>query len=308
MSAPLSADSYGAHFGRSIMTLLARSDAAGAGPVFRVLDVGCGRGRLMADLYRILEASLSGRKVEIHGLEVTEHRAAEEGYTARAVASLTESVPEVDWRQHLHLCSDRDPWPFPNGHFDCIVSNQVLEHVADHALFFAEHARVLTPAGFGIHRFPPRENLWDGHLHLPLVHKARDIETVAGLVRWASRLGLGKFRGAYKAEKLARGFTLEDYVRYQSEYVWYHLNYITTGDALRLAKKNRLKASLVLSATPLQRLIERLTRRAVTAATPYDLALLDRFLPVLGLLHLRANATLTVEKSRLKRYGVWTDQ
>lgn len=37
--------------------------------------------------------------------------------------------------------------PFPDGHFDLVAANMVLEHVADPARFFREVARVLRPGG-----------------------------------------------------------------------------------------------------------------------------------------------------------------
>lgn len=61
----------------------------------------------------------------------------------------------VDFQAHSQL---RDPaWfrllgpageiPFPNGTFDVVACNMVLEHVADPRAFFAEVARVLKPGG-----------------------------------------------------------------------------------------------------------------------------------------------------------------
>ncbi len=44
--------------------------------------------------------------------------------------------------------------PFPDGHFDCVVVIDFLEHIPDERLFMAEAARVLKPGGFIILNVP----------------------------------------------------------------------------------------------------------------------------------------------------------
>ena len=44
--------------------------------------------------------------------------------------------------------------PFPDAHFDCVISTQVLEHIEDHERAAAELARVLKPGGFAVISVP----------------------------------------------------------------------------------------------------------------------------------------------------------
>jgi SAM-dependent methyltransferase len=300
---------YGRNYTRAIMTLRARNPVPEDRKVFRILDTGCGHGRLMAALHNVLSAGLKPLSVEVHGLEVAEHRGAEPDYFAGTIAALKEAVPDVDWGARLHLCSDKEPWPFPDGYFDCVVSSQVIEHVVDHQLFFAEHARVLHQHGYGVHEFPLRERIRDGHLLLRGIHRETDFENIKRRIRKNTRRGVGKYKGRYKAKKESEGFGPEDYERYQSEYVWFQLNYLSRSDALRLAKANRLKGSFILTASIVQRMFERLRLKSKPGSVlaPYDMRFLSRLMPIVPLLIRSGSGTLILEKSRLKRYGVWTD-
>lgn len=60
----------------------------------------------------------------------------------------------MDWGGRLHLITTTQDWPFADGTFDLVLSNQVLEHVVDKPAFFAQIARVLTPTGASLHLFP----------------------------------------------------------------------------------------------------------------------------------------------------------
>jgi SAM-dependent methyltransferase len=57
--------------------------------------------------------------------------------------------------------------PFPDRHFEFCFSDQVMEHVCDHALVFREIVRVLKPEAVSVHRFPGPNMLMEGHLFLP---------------------------------------------------------------------------------------------------------------------------------------------
>ena len=80
--------------------------------------------------------------------------------------------------------------PFPEGAFDFVLSNEVIEHVHDDALYARECVRVLRPGGraiiFAPNRWYPVEQhgvYWRGEYHfgnIPLVNYLPD--------RWRNRL------------------------------------------------------------------------------------------------------------------------
>lgn len=103
----------------------------------RVLDFGCGRGSL-----------------------VRAFRAA--GFDAAGCDIVLEKPAD-----ELYLIEQPYRLPFPDGTFDFVVSNQVLEHVRDHSLVFRELRRVLKAGAPSIHLFPARWAPIEVHLRVP---------------------------------------------------------------------------------------------------------------------------------------------
>lgn len=54
-------------------------------------------------------------------------------------------------------CNDALKLSYPDGHFDLLISSEVIEHVGDPALMMQEIARVLRPGGYAVLTFPSRE-------------------------------------------------------------------------------------------------------------------------------------------------------
>ncbi|MBI1208902.1 MAG: methyltransferase domain-containing protein [Azospirillum sp.] len=92
---------------------------------------------LMRRRYRILhtaaEPALQERLKPRHG---------------RRYVTLDRDDPDADIR------ADLTRLPFPDGHFDVILSSHVLEHVRDDQLAMAELARVLRPGGWAVLMVP----------------------------------------------------------------------------------------------------------------------------------------------------------
>jgi len=96
------------------------------GPRAVLLDVGCWDGVLTADYAKAAKAQ------KILGIEVVKEasdKAVQRGIECHA------------------LRADVDPWPFQNESIDCVVSNQVVEHLSDLDHYFSEASRVLKKGG-----------------------------------------------------------------------------------------------------------------------------------------------------------------
>ncbi|HEX8511195.1 MAG TPA: methyltransferase domain-containing protein, partial [Propionibacteriaceae bacterium] len=68
----------------------------------------------------------------------------------------------------IQMCSNH--YPFPDQQFDIVLSDQVIEHVADLDKLFREVARVSRVGALGLHIFPARWRPVESHLLTPLVH------------------------------------------------------------------------------------------------------------------------------------------
>jgi SAM-dependent methyltransferase len=156
------------HVAAVLSTLLA-GRAPGAGPV-RILDVGVGDGRFLDFVLRALPCWRSDLEFECHGLDVERWTVFEKQGRPR----LRAAHPGIDWDTRLALIPPRAPWPWGDGRFDFITTNQVLEHVEDKAFFFTQVRRCLAPGGVAVNLFPVREVVWEGHARMPFVHWLRD--------------------------------------------------------------------------------------------------------------------------------------
>lgn len=136
------------------------------------LDVGCDDGertRLFAD---------AAGADAVHGVELMEDRAA----LARARGI---EVTSADIEQGL---------PYEDGQFTAVVSNQVIEHLADTDRFVSEIARVLEPGGYAV---VSTENLasWHNVFALVLGWQPFSLSNVS-----ATRLGLGNPAAVHRGE------------------------------------------------------------------------------------------------------------
>lgn len=87
-----------------------------------ILDVGCGIG--------IYVRKFRGFSDDVHGVEVDADRAAQ----------ASESLPNIRQGQGESL-------PYPDGRFDVVFLNEVIEHVDDDRRTISECVRVLRPGG-----------------------------------------------------------------------------------------------------------------------------------------------------------------
>lgn len=182
---------------RHIVGVIQRECAARGVVKPAILDAGCGDGRLLALIADTLPSDRSGFDSADYGLQSSE-----------VVGSLAGGDAEI------RTTNPDGSWPFEDGRFDVVVSNQVCEHVADFETFCAENARVLKQGGFGVHAFPLRHMFVEPHMLLPLVHRVRDHSLRAWLIASFSRLGLG----IYRSQAREAGVSIEEFARTHADY------------------------------------------------------------------------------------------
>lgn len=109
-------------------------------PGGRVLDVGCGRGTLLA--------ALADRGLEVHGVEVSS--AAANGADPRASIRIADGLVEA---------------AYPENHFDLVILWHVLEHLRDPRGVLEEARRILRPGGdvvIAVPNFSSWQARWSG--------------------------------------------------------------------------------------------------------------------------------------------------
>lgn len=74
----------------------------------RILDVGCGKAHLLYELQQLLP------QAEVRGFDISDH----------GLGDAPESI-----RPHLFHHDARDPFPFPDGHFDLVLSLGALHNL-----------------------------------------------------------------------------------------------------------------------------------------------------------------------------------
>lgn len=129
----------------------------------KVLDAGCGRGRLPMYWKRWGGKNQAPEFTGFDYLQEKLDRAKDRGYSELILQDITQ------------------PWNFPDGSFDVVICEQVLEHLGDEQLAFAlsEMNRVLKPGGAALIGTPVFKTI--EALFMPLVapinhwlHKMKD--------------------------------------------------------------------------------------------------------------------------------------
>lgn len=175
----------------------------------RVLDVGCGDGRMLDMLCR------ADPGAECHGVEVDDSAVQVPTFYARTLENLSAVHPETDWTSRLHVASTGQPWPFEDSSFDVVVSNQVCEHVKDLGFLLAECSRVLRPGGFAVHVFPLQAHTIEVHTGMPFGHRILNGDLRRLYYGWAAQLGLSRLGPLRRSP----GESPADFARSRSDFV-----------------------------------------------------------------------------------------
>ena len=142
----------------------------------RILDYGCGAGRVVA-AGRAAGLDIAGVDV-YYGGSKTRAEALRTGLLGSAIREMPEGRI-----------------PFPDAWFDLVVNNQVMEHVEDLDATLAEIHRVLKPGGVVLSVFPSCDVFREGHIGIPFAHWFRRGSRLRFYYTWAlRRLGLGTWK------------------------------------------------------------------------------------------------------------------
>lgn len=205
-------------------------------PKIKILDAGCGHGKMLCYLHKYLPIFNKEKEFLLYGYDVADHGVQENGYMESTFDYLKNNVPDVDWSSRIKLIKSDDAWPFEDNYFDIVISNQVLEHVWNHDQFFSEQARVLNHKGFSHHIFPVKEVFLDWHIFLPAVHKLNGWDAIYSKIKFYSQLGLG----VYPKTKKDFDNNLDNFARVWADKIYHYCNYKTYKELASSAKKAHL--------------------------------------------------------------------
>ncbi len=142
-------------------------------PGAALLDYGCGAGAV------VVAARAAG--LDMYGADLYY-----EGSKSRVEAERTGLLGAAIHEMH------GDRLDFPNGAFDLVVNNQVMEHVKDLDATLTDIHRVLKPGGTLLSIFPSRDVFREGHIGIPFAHRLPRGSRLRFLYTWALRsLGFG---------------------------------------------------------------------------------------------------------------------
>lgn len=149
----------------------------------KILDFGCGRG--------VFVAALRAHGYVAYGADIVS------SYIDSGNAYLRERYPCDDV---LLLMDENSNTTFPDGYFDVVITDQVLEHVADLDCVVAEISRISKPGALGLHMFPAQWRVFEVHLMMPFVHWLPKNRLRKAVIRLCLLLKIGKDR--YKSRSI----------------------------------------------------------------------------------------------------------
>jgi SAM-dependent methyltransferase len=150
-------------------------------PGARILDFGCGAGRMV---FRLRELGFDAYGFDIH--DYVAYRSDEDRQWFRFSRSTSHDTSAFT------IDPDRYAVPFEDDFFDVVHSTSVIEHVLNIRPVMQECARVLRPDGVAVHFYPPKYQVVEPHMYVPL---ASFVQRKAWLRLWVALGARNEFQG-----------------------------------------------------------------------------------------------------------------
>ncbi len=227
----------------------------------RILDAGCGNGKLLLFLARALPILHPNKRFEFYGFDVLDHGVQEGGFFEETSLRLADGVPGVDWGGRLRGFRIGQDWDFSGVGFRFIVSNQVLEHVQDKTHFFKNVRNNLQEGGVSIHLAPLSHIIHEGHIYLPWAHRIRSHGALLAYIRVMSQLGVGK----YRVHRRYTGCSIDQFAQRHADYMFFWTSYSSEAATIASARSSGLRASFRYS----HELFATRARRALGLRSPH---------------------------------------
>lgn len=177
-----------------LRTLLVEASIAKFQRPLRILDIGCGDGRLIDSLMCLTQSEMPDTPVEFYGFDISEQGYRDGAQKNEAERYLEIRHPGTVWKDRIKIISDDAPWDYQKGFFDIAISNQVIEHVRDLDRFLENFRHSVSSEGASIHLFPLGHCIQEAHCHVPFAHWISNIDYRIAWIALMSRLGIGRYR------------------------------------------------------------------------------------------------------------------
>jgi len=142
----------------------------------KVLEVGCGSGTFLLYMIDMLSKTFPKITFDFYAFDIQESELtfkddeSKEPHLSRLHSTLKRKYKNNNWEKKIRIINPSDDWHEQLEFFDLIISNQVLEHVADKSTFFNKLNKNLKASGNSFHLFPTLDVLWEWHIHVPFAH------------------------------------------------------------------------------------------------------------------------------------------
>lgn len=147
-------------------------------PISSILDIGCWDG------VKTMKYAENAQATNVYGIELVPEKAKEAW---------------DKWIITFSLIADRDRWPFEDWSLDCVISNQVIEHLSNVDHFISESSRVLKKWGYLI---TSTNNLSSWHNIFALIMWWAPFDLSNSSTKMS---GIGNPLAAHKGEMLQNG-------------------------------------------------------------------------------------------------------